>query len=439
MADRKPWKLRKLAKEYHARKDYAPYTMVWHRTIEKDIMNPSLPLEMRVLIAIRHLTWGNFSEWATEEPPAEDPGTPKPKPVTQEFLARLLQKTPGQISVCCTYLKDEGSLRKNHIYLVPEDHINPSESVNNSGVSSDSRNSSSSFLRYRKSVLEENKELAESIAKLAAERNDFQEKAKERTIELRKHDRFILAKWRDHLREHPEEQTEQNQQETSGEQNSLDSLRYCVDAQSSDNCRGEQKENCTYSNILESGSYSNLERFPTPEPPPMESEPYSAKIASKSRRREPRPFKSLNLEHPTSDKSVSQSTPITRLTDRQQLILDAIPGELLERLHDTPSPRLLSRIDQKLAGAPLPAFAGRIAARWLTISALGILASLADDVGRAHAKAEADRAEPEPERKPITKEEDEAYWTERYDRSNPDEQKEIAMLFPELFAKENVG
>jgi len=130
----------------------------------------------------------------------------------------------------------------------------------------------------------------------------------------------------------------------------------------------------------------------------LELKPNSTKIASKNGNGKPgalKSFKSLNGKNGNVGQSVSpvHSAAIgqPRLTDRQSQILSAIPPELLERLDDTPSPRLLERIDQKLAGAPLQDFTERIAARWQTITALGILGSLADDVSRAWRKSETDK------------------------------------------------
>lgn len=218
--DRKPWSLGSIAREFHRRKNYAPYTMVWKKTLEGDMMDATLPKEMRVLIAIRHHAWGNFSDWAVEGPPSKENPEAKPRPVTQDWLANLLNLTKSQISKACTFLKAQELLRKDHQFLFPEDHIKPLESSEHFGVSSDSGNCSSLFLRYRETYLAENKELSKTIAQLEADRNKFQDEAREKSKALRKAQMPILSAWRESLKR----EAQQNQQKPA-EEKSRESMR----------------------------------------------------------------------------------------------------------------------------------------------------------------------------------------------------------------------
>ena len=68
-------------------------------------------------------------------------------------------------------------------------------------------------------------------------------------------------------------------------------------------------------------------------------------------------------------------------TDRLTEISDAIPPQLLERTADKPSPTLLKKIHVALNGAPLELFTRRCLMRCKAVSSLGILESLAKDVG----------------------------------------------------------
>lgn len=388
--ERKPWNLRNLAREYHARKNYAPYTMVWNQTLKADMMDKALAKETRVLVCIRHYAWGNFSDWAVEGPPSTEAGALKPRPMTQERIAEILGIPVSLVSKACRFLKEQGFLKADHLFLYPEDSINPSESTEVLESDSNSGNSHSPYLRFEASYLAAKKELAESIAKVEAERNSFQDNARDKTKQLRQLKREILSAWRDSERQ----QAEQNQQQQDATEECPSSLRSAPIVADETLTTGENEANCTYFNVLESGSNSKRSQFPISVPAELEAKPDSGEIPNKKAHRTPRPFKSLNIELETSDMSVSRSVESSnRLTDRQQAIFDAIPSELLERLHDTPTPKLLDRIEQKLGSAPLQEFVERIGERWLTITSLGILPSLAADALRVWNKGQKDAAE----------------------------------------------
>jgi hypothetical protein len=90
--------------------------------------------------------------------------------------------------------------------------------------------------------------------------------------------------------------------------------------------------------------------------------------------------------------SVSQSVAVDEtLTDRLTELHEAIPTKLCERLNETPSQELLLRVNENMRGAPAEKLTERIYLRWKFITSLGLLADLADDVGRAYLKTQKER------------------------------------------------
>ena len=127
---RAPWDYREEAKAFHRATGHLPYTMYWNATLEAQMMDESLSNEIRVLFAIQRYSWGNFSDFAVTAKPQRKPGEPKPRPMTQEALGEILGIQKSHMSEYVKFLKAQGYLRSEHLYLFPEKRLNPMESSN---------------------------------------------------------------------------------------------------------------------------------------------------------------------------------------------------------------------------------------------------------------------------------------------------------------------
>jgi len=85
--------------------------------------------------------------------------------------------------------------------------------------------------------------------------------------------------------------------------------------------------------------------------------------------------------------SVIEEAQNDRLTD----IANAIPEELQEQLQETPTPKLLAQINERLGGAPVANLTQRIRKRWKTITSLGIVKDFAEDVGKDYIRSQPKR------------------------------------------------
>lgn len=442
--DRRPWNLQTIAREYHRRKNYASYTMVWHKTIEADIKDPDLTLHVRLLIAIRHYAWGNFSDWAVEGPPSKEPGTAPPKPMKNKKLAEILNTSESQISKACSYWKQRGQLRKDHQFLFPEDCISPSDSVNDSGVSFYSGKLDSPYLRFEESYLTENKQLRESITGIEAERKTFKAKLRESSQKLNKAKLPILSAWRDYLKQQEEQQTQENQQEEPDDQNEPESTRLCARAQNENDVLGESEANKSFlsANQYSFGVVSNSPQndFPTPGMALSESDLPLVSKPNKNRNGASGALKSLNsLKGKPQDVKTTTTVEASVKSSSSSPSSLAVPDEWRDGLAG-----IFTRAHKP---APLPAQTGaayseiagdwKAFLKWLPESPQfkrthhpGGLPSLIQFfiADRQPAPAVAD-----PET--LTKEEIENYWKSRFEQ-NPAERKDIACMFPELFKSE---
>lgn len=282
---RQTWKYKEEAKKYHKSHGYEPYTMIWNQTVEAEMLHKGLPKEMRVLAAVRRYAWGNLSDWAVDAMPAKTATDPKPRPLTQERLGEILAIPKSQMSDACIFLKDQGYLRKNHLYLYPEEKLSPLDSTKDLGVGSNSNDSRSPYLRFEQFLLERKPQIANTLSELDKERKRLQEQARAATKQITQIKRAILCLWRDVEREQKE--------------------------------KGEVEDlaNCNLDHILESGSNSKMEKFLTPSPPAPESEPNSAKKPNKSQPTAKGSLKSLKLEREKRSVSSVETPSINERED----------------------------------------------------------------------------------------------------------------------------
>lgn len=359
---RQSWLYKEEAKAFHAKRGFKPFTMVPNETLEVEMMNAAIAKEFRVLTAIRRFSWGNLCEYAVDAMPPKKPGDPKPRPLTQDQLGERLAISRSSMSEACRLLKEQGFVRADHPYLVPEEKISPLDSVENPESNPDSTVISSPYLRFEKLFFSRRVELKQSLTAIEAERKRVQSRNRELTKEVRKIKLAAFNAWRDFEREYEAK------------------------------IGGEEEEKCILSYISELDPDSKMEYSGTPTPSNVESRIEKVKKPSKNAHSDPeplKPFKTLN----TIGALVSQSASFDGLTDRQHEILNSIPEDLLERLSDRPTPQLLDRIDRNIGRAPLQELTQRIRDRWQTITGLGVLPGFAADVLRAFNKREKDAQE----------------------------------------------
>jgi len=199
---RQPWDWRDEGKNFHKAHGYTPYTMMWNKTLEAEMMDEDLPREIRVLSAVRRYAWGNFSDWAVTHKPRKKETDPAPKPLTQEMLADILGIGTSQMSKIIGFLKQQSYLRENHPHMFPEERVSTLESdeLSRRQVPAPG-NIHSPYLRFEQDFFAKNPQLAKSLSELEERRKQYQDAARNATLELRKIKLKALAAWRDQNRE----------------------------------------------------------------------------------------------------------------------------------------------------------------------------------------------------------------------------------------------
>lgn len=373
------WPYTKLAQAFHKENGRNPYTMVPNRTLEVEMVDEKLSKETRVLACIRRYAWGNLSKFAVNAMPQINPNDPRPKPITQDDIGRILGFSKSTVSDACKRLRAQKWISKNRDLLFPENRITPLGSTTNVTASSGGPNYDSPSIRFNANYLTEHPEDAQILAQ--GRELIKQGKAMARQIELK-----ILSAYRDFERS----QAQQNQQNQQKQKENDDHLRYCAPAHNKVNVNGENMANISSGCNTIVGSDLQAKQFG---PPPADVRPIPNSKNGKPNGFNPaagrplKPLKSLS----NRSRLVSQSVPDpARLTDRQHAILKAIPPDLLEALEDRPTVALIDRIDSEIGAAPLQELTGTIRDQWAKITGLGILPALAGDTRRAWNKRRRD-------------------------------------------------
>ena len=241
------------------------------------MMDESLDIDHRVLIALRRYAWGNLSDFAVDALPAQRANDSVPRPITQEWLARKLNVSESTISKSVAFWKERGYLREKHPFLFPEDSVNSLDSPEDLESDSDSSKYRSLYLRLESAYLSKDLELAQSITQLANDRKDLQDRAKKDTDQIRKLKAVILAYFRDYKRTGadpkglfatpvPVPDSAKNPNKTANSKTDDNPMRLCAPAQNETEDKANQGIVSTISNTLESGSHSEPKNFPTPAP-----------------------------------------------------------------------------------------------------------------------------------------------------------------------------
>jgi len=194
-----------MAAEFHRRHNHARYTMDFVSTLEREMRNTELSKEHRALAAIKRFAWGNLSDFAVTCMPKVGPDDPKPRPVTQAELARLIGMSSATMCEACTSLRERSYVRRGIPDLYPEDQqpgtsfrsasqLSHSESVNLTKESnSNSANGNSPFIRFKLEYLDAHPDVAREISFHQVERVRHDEAARKERDELRRIDREILG------------------------------------------------------------------------------------------------------------------------------------------------------------------------------------------------------------------------------------------------------
>jgi len=116
---------------------------------------------------------------------------------------------------------------------------------------------------------------------------------------------------------------------------------------------------------------------------------------------EDRPTDNSSSDTQTAEESLPPppEAPATRtvvIDPLHKAVYSAIPVELFVKLQDLPSPHLLTQMYLNLAGAPPEHLTHKIRQRWDAITSMGLLASLAKDVGDTFKRLEEKRVQPPP-------------------------------------------
>ena len=187
------------ANEFRKRRGWKKYMMVPNETLEKEMMDPVWPPEMRVLFAIRRLSWGNLNDFAVDGIKLKD-SDPTPRPTTQKKLADLLDIKPPTINKAVSFLKKSGYLDSDHRFLFPLDKITTLESLKEDGADFYSRHIFSPYLRFRQFLIDQGIEPVKIIPPLEEKRKQKQEETKQLSIQIREADQFAWKIWKAYQR-----------------------------------------------------------------------------------------------------------------------------------------------------------------------------------------------------------------------------------------------
>ena len=138
--------------------------MVPNETLDKEMMDPVWPPEMRVLFAIRRYSWGNLNDFAVDGIKLQE-SDPAPHPTTQKQLSELLLDILAPtVNKAVSFLKKERRyLDPNHMYLCPLDKVTSLESTDESGTDFRSGNIHLPFLRFKNFLISKGVEAVKII------------------------------------------------------------------------------------------------------------------------------------------------------------------------------------------------------------------------------------------------------------------------------------
>ena len=190
------------ANEFRKRRGWKRYMMTPNETLEKEMLDPVLPAEIRVLYAIRRYAWGNLSDYAVAEVwlKAES----RPFPLTQKAIGEKIAMAGSSINDAIQLLKKAGYLKSDHPFLYPLDKVfNSTDDVESDTC--DTRNSSvpnidSPFIRFRSFLAVKGVQQAIIVDQLAEKRKQFQEEAAKLSAEIKENEKWLWTQYRSYRR-----------------------------------------------------------------------------------------------------------------------------------------------------------------------------------------------------------------------------------------------
>src|SRR4051812_7760570 len=118
---RATWKFANVAKDFHKRHGHALYTMDFNAALQAEVEDVNLNVRQRLWAAVKFTSWGRFSDSCVDRMPALTPTDPKPQPLTQADLAKLMRMPTSTLSEACTFLETHGYLHREEGRIFPDD------------------------------------------------------------------------------------------------------------------------------------------------------------------------------------------------------------------------------------------------------------------------------------------------------------------------------
>ena len=172
--------------------------MTPNETLEKEMLDPVMPPEIRVLYAIRRHSWGNLSDYAVMEVWLSD--EERPRPVSQKVIGEKIGMPNSSVNDCVKLLKQAGYLKNDHPYLFPLDKCDSLESITSKESNPSVPNPNSPFIRFRSFLAEKGVQQAIIIDQLSEQRKQFQEQAAKLSAAIKENEKWLWTQYRSYQR-----------------------------------------------------------------------------------------------------------------------------------------------------------------------------------------------------------------------------------------------
>jgi hypothetical protein len=186
------------ANEFRKRRGWKRYMMVPNETLEREMLDPVLPNEIRILYAIRRYSWGNLSDYAVADVWLKD--EERPRPLTQKQIGEKIGIANSTANDSVSLLKKAGYLKTDHPYLYPLDKCGSLESDTSPRYDPSEPDSDSLFLRFRSFLAKKGVEQAIIVDQLAEKRKQYQEQAAKISAEMKEHEKWLWTQYRSYKR-----------------------------------------------------------------------------------------------------------------------------------------------------------------------------------------------------------------------------------------------
>jgi hypothetical protein len=186
------------ANEFRKRRGWKRYMMVPNETLEKEMLDPVLPNEIRVLYAIRRYSWGNLADFAVLDVWLKEEN--KPRPLTQKQLGENIGLSSSTVNDSVQKLKQVGYLKTDHPYLYPIDKLDPLDTDSYKERDPSEPERFSPFLRFRSFLAKKGVEHAIILDQLSEKRKQHQAEALKLSVEIKAHEKWLWTAYRSYQR-----------------------------------------------------------------------------------------------------------------------------------------------------------------------------------------------------------------------------------------------